>query len=118
MKFYSLYPVGSFSDLRRLEAEAHRKPQKALKEACREFEALFLEQILKGLDRTIMRSGLFPEGLEIKIYRDLFYQELSKEISGHGLGISDLLYRELSRNLPQEKLMPNPYKAEKGGRDG
>ncbi|OAQ20474.1 rod-binding protein [Thermosulfurimonas dismutans] len=118
MKAYGYYPTSSFEKLRRLQSLAQKDPRSALKKACREFEGLLLHQILKGLDRTVMRSGFFPEGLEIKIYRDLFYQEISRELAGRGLGLSDLLYRELSRYLPEEKFMPKSKNAEKGGRDG
>ncbi len=102
-----------FEDLYRLQKLARKDPDRALREACREFEALFLENILRGLDRTVMRSGFFPESLESKIYRDLYYQELAREISGQGLGIAEMLYQELSQ---RSELKPPLENTEKGGR--
>ncbi|QJA06560.1 hypothetical protein FVE67_07020 [Thermosulfurimonas marina] len=104
-----------FTDLYRLEALAHKDPRRALREACREFEAVFLETVLRGLDRTVLRSGLFPESLETRLYRDLYYQELARELSGKGLGLSELLYRRLSQSLPQT-LKDSQISTEKGGR--
>ncbi len=101
------------SELYRLMELSKRRPEAALKRACKEFEALLLHQILKGLDRTVPRSGLFREGLETKIYRDMFYQEVAREVSERGTGLSELLYRELSQRLMLEK-----KSSEKGGRDG
>lgn len=102
-----------FEDLYRLENLARRDPDRALRAACREFEAIFLETLLRGLDRTVMRSGFFPETLEARIYRDFYYQELARDLSGHGLGIADLLYRQLAKYAELKDL---PQHAEKGGR--
>ena len=102
-----------FADLYRLEKLARKAPDKALREACREFEAIFLETVLKGLDRTVMRSGFFPETLETKLYRDFYYQELARDLSGRGLGIAELLYRELS---DRSGLKNSIQDTEKGGR--
>ncbi len=118
MRVRGEYPPTSFSDLRSIQSLARVRPREALKKVCQEFEALFLHQILKGLDRTIFRSGFFPENLETKIYRDLFYQELAREMAGQGLGLAEKLYQKLSQGLPPEKFMPGGKDAEKGGRDG
>jgi len=107
-----------FQDLYRLEALARKDPRRALREACRDFEAIFLETLLRDLDRTVMRSGLFPETLETRIYRDLYYQAVARELSGKGLGLSEILYRRLSRDLPQKLKSPEPSTEKGGRRDG
>ncbi|RUM88515.1 MAG: hypothetical protein DSZ24_03505 [Thermodesulfatator sp.] len=106
-----------FQDLYRLESLARKDPHRALKKACQEFEAIFLETLLRDLDRTVMRSGLFPETLETRLYRDFYYEELARELSGKGLGLAQILYRHLSRKLPQPgELKLSPPSTEKGGR--
>ncbi len=102
-----------FADLYRLEKLAQKDPGRALQEACREFEALFLQILLRGMERTVLRSGLFPEGLEMRVYRDLYYEQLARDLSGRGLGIARLLYRDLSQKMG---LKPASHSAEKGGR--
>ncbi len=91
-------PVGeNFSDLKQIEALEKKDKQAALKKACQEFEALFLYQILKGLEKTVPKSGLFPETLQQDIYQDLFYQEVSKNLAKRGVGLAKLLYQRLTR---------------------
>jgi len=89
----------NFSDLRQIKALEQRDKEAALKKACQEFEALFLYQILKGLDRTVPRSGLFPKSMQKDIYQDLFYQEVSRSLAKRGIGLGELLYRKLSKTL-------------------
>ncbi len=69
-----------------------------LKGACREFEALFMEQVLKSMRRTIMKSGLFDGGVQQDIYQDLFAQQVARALAqGKGTGIGEMLYQQLSR---------------------
>lgn len=89
----------NFNDLKEIKALEQRDKKAALRKACQEFEALFLYQILKGLERTVPRSGLFPKSLQEDIYQDLFYQEVSRSLSKRGVGLGDLLYRKLSKTL-------------------
>jgi len=92
-------PYGTnFADLKQIEALEKKDKQAALKKACQEFEALFLYQILKGLEKTVPKSGLFPETLQQDIYQDLFYQEVSKALAKRGVGLANLLYQRLKRD--------------------
>jgi Rod binding domain-containing protein len=60
------------------------------------FEALFLETLLRGMNKTILRSNLFPQRTETKIYQDLFSQVLALELSkSGGLGLSQKLLEAL-----------------------
>ncbi len=88
---------GYFADLKQIEALEKRDKQAALKKACQEFEALFLYQILKGLEETVPKSGLFPESLQKDIYHDLFYQQISKEMAKRGVGLARVLYQRLQK---------------------
>ncbi len=109
-------------ELYALMGEKQINPKKALRRACQEFESLLWHEVLKGFEATIPRSGLFPENLEAQLYRDLFYQELAREMAGRGTGIADLLYQDLVQKMhleSSEKELRFPTQnAEKGGRDG
>ena len=108
--------------LYQIRAQAFKDPRTALRQVCQEFEAVLWKQVLKGFERTIPKSGIFPEGLEVQIYRDFYYQKLAETLTKREGSMAELLYRELSRYLPEEKnggeFMPSPQNAEKGGRDG
>ena len=108
--------------LYQIRAQAFKDPRTALRRVCREFEAELWKQVLKGFERTVPKSGLFSEGLEVQIYRDFYYQKLAETLTEREGSMAELLYRELSRYLPEgkpkDKLMLSPRNAEKGGRNG
>ncbi len=71
-----------------------------LKEACQGFEEIFVNMMLKEMRKGIPKAGLFPDSLQKDIYTSLFDQQIAKEISkGKGMGISDMLYENLSERL-------------------
>jgi len=76
-------------------------PMKAvkLKKAVNEFEALFVNNMLKTMRSTITKSGLLDNGMREDIYTSLFDWEISKEMAaGGGLGLGRMLYKEFSRH--------------------
>ena len=75
----------------------------ALREAAKEFEALFLSYMLKVMRESIEDSGLTDDGLGKDIYTELFDQELARSLAGSGaLGIGDLLLRKLEGQPPAD----------------
>ncbi|MDR1728390.1 MAG: peptidoglycan DD-metalloendopeptidase family protein [Acidobacteriota bacterium] len=67
----------------------------ALKKAARDFEAVFINQLLKVMRETIEESG--EGGLGKGIYTELFDQEIAVSMAERGaLGIGDLIYKSLS----------------------
>ena len=72
-----------------------------LREAAREFEAVFLGYMLQVMRETISESGLAEGGPGRDIYTELFDQELARSLAGRGaLGISEILVRKLSEKYP------------------
>lgn len=73
------------------------KQKNQLKKVSQEFESLFIAQLLKVMRETIEESGLMEGGFGKSIYTDLFDQEVARSMAKRGvLGISDLLYKNLS----------------------
>lgn len=73
-----------------------------LMEACKEFEAYFIEQIYKGMQKTIMKadddSGM--AGQYMDYFGDMQTQEYAKmatEQNG-GIGLASQLYEQMKRN--------------------
>ncbi len=70
-----------------------------LRKAVNDFEALFVNNMLKTMRSTIQKSGLLGEGMREDIYTSLFDWEISKEMaSGGGLGLGRMLLRQFSRH--------------------
>jgi peptidoglycan hydrolase FlgJ len=88
-----------------------------LKKACTEFEAVFTNQLLQFMRRTVPSSspGILGSGKDV--YQSLFDQELSKNMAKRGgLKIGEMVYkqmmhREEKKSLSADKMNPLPPKA-------
>jgi flagellar protein FlgJ len=70
--------------------------QKALKNACRDFESLFVDYLLKQMRRTVPQDGLFGGGQAEKMYTAMMDSEVAKEISRQrGLGLAPMMYQQM-----------------------
>ena len=76
-----------------------------LKAACDNFEAIFIKQMLDSMKKTINRSDLNKPNMGEEIFDDMLYDEYAKKMSGTaGLGIGDMMFQQLSRQLPSDIL--------------
>ena len=76
---------------------AKSQQDKELKEACKGFEAMFLNMMYKEMRATVPEDTLFGESNAQKIFRDMHDEKLMENIAdGGGLGLADMLYKQLS----------------------
>lgn len=75
-------------------APAGQKEQ-ALKEACEEFAAVFWEQVLRSMRRTVPEGGLLDGGSGEKLFRDLLDAEYARKVAQAEGSLAELLYRQL-----------------------
>lgn len=79
-------------------------PEK-LKKACTDFEALFVNEMLKFMRKTVPATSPGSLGAGKDIYQSLFDQEVSKSLAKRGgLGIGEMVYKQMNRQ--QEKTRP------------
>lgn len=83
-----------------------KQSEKRLKEACTEFESLFIYQIVRQMRKTIVQSGLISGGKGEEVFTSMMDEELSKQISSkQGLGLKDALIEQLAGK--RERRLPN-----------
>ncbi len=87
--------ITDFGQFGALRAAANRNDPKALRFAAQQFEALLTQSMLKSAHAT--QFGDDMTGEQGGFYQDLYDQQLAMHLasSGHGLGIADLLVRQL-----------------------
>jgi len=74
-----------------------------LNKAVSEFEALFVNNMLKTMRTTIHKSGLLGKGRGGEIYTSLFDWEISKEMAaGGGLGLGRMLLKTFNHSETRE----------------
>ena len=72
--------------------------QGALFQACQDFEAIFLKQMLNAMRKTVDKGEMLHGGFAEEVFEDMLYDEYSKKMAqSAGFGLSELLYRQLSQ---------------------
>lgn len=78
---------------------AHSTPE-SIKEAAKQFESLFMRELLKSMREATVKSGLMdsPGG---DLGADLLDQQFAVQMSGQPGGLSELIAKQLSRQMGQ-----------------
>lgn len=72
---------------------------KKLREACEGFESVFIQKMWQEMRNTLPKNGLLQSRDE-RFWQDMYDQELAKSMtSAGGIGLADMMYEQLSRNL-------------------
>ena len=70
-----------------------------LDESCKEFEAYLVEQMLKGMEKTIPKDEDDEENAYMEQFGDILYTQVSKSIVENGeLGLARQLFESMKRN--------------------
>ena len=87
--------VTDFSSLAKLRYKAQTDQSSALREVAEQFEALFMQMMLKSMRDAKLSDGLF-DSPQSDQYRDMLDTQLSVNLSqGRGLGLADVIVRQL-----------------------
>lgn len=96
-----------FSDLARLRAKSSSATQsdEATKEVAKQFEALFLQMMLKSMREASIPGGSDGESAEsdqTRFYQEMFDKQIAMELvnknNGNGIGLASMLEQEFSGN--------------------
>lgn len=93
----------SQSDTNDMFAEATTKRAK-LKKATQGFEAMFLNQMLKEVHKSMSENNpLFGNSYQAKFYQEMMDEQISDRLSKSGsFGLASTLYQKLERTLPPD----------------
>jgi len=105
-----------FNGLAKLKNQARKESPEALKEAAKQFEAIFLNNILKSMRQAKLADGALDND-QSKFYSDMYDQQLAVHLSGTpGVGLADLIVKQLSPGKPEcEKRSIQDYLDESAG---
>jgi flagellar protein FlgJ len=87
--------------LEQLKRAARDDPRQAVKKVAAQFEALFMQMVLKSMREATPHSGLL-DSQEQDMYRGMLDQQVAQQIAGRGTGLSEMIAHQLGRNLPSE----------------
>jgi peptidoglycan hydrolase FlgJ len=76
--------------------EKTEKDLKSLRESCREFEAIFVQQMYQAMRKNIPNDGLLPRDNAIQIYQDMLDTQMARETAkGKGIGLGEKMYDQM-----------------------
>ncbi len=82
--------------LNRLKLDAGSNSPEAAREAAKQFESLFMREMIKSMREATMKSGLL-DSAQGDLGSDLLDQQLSVQMSGKPGGLSEAIERQLSQ---------------------
>lgn len=82
--------------LNRLKLDASQNSPEATREAAKQFESLFMREMIKSMREATMKSGLL-DGAQGDLGTDLLDQQLSVQMAGRPGGLSEAIARQLSQ---------------------
>lgn len=92
-----------FNGLNALKAQARTDKESALREVARQFESLFLSEMLKSMRKAgdVFSEGNYLNSNQSELYRDMFDSQMSLTMAGgKGSGLAEALVRQLSKQIP------------------
>ena len=85
------------SQLSDLASPGTSKTNKQLKSLSKQFESIFVHQLLKSMRSTVQKTGLF-DSHATSMYESLHDEEIARLMTEQkGIGLADVIYRDLAR---------------------
>ncbi len=97
-----------FTGLANLRAEARQDSEEARRAVAAQFEALYVQMMLKSMRDSVAKSDLFS-GSKQSFYSGMYDQQLALHIAeDKGIGLADMIYRQLGASASDEKTEHKP----------
>jgi len=89
---------GDFAGLEKLKSGAARSDPAALRQVARQFESLFARMMIKSMRDAVGKDPIFGSD-QAQTYQGMYDDQLSLELTrGKGLGLADMLVRQLQQS--------------------
>ena len=90
----SAFDPHALNDLKNLARKDGHAPE-TLRAASKQFEAVFLQMVMKSMRNATPQDGLF-DNEQTRLYQELLDQQLALNMAqGRGTGLADVIYRQL-----------------------
>lgn len=90
-----------FNGLANLKTQARKNSPEAIKEVAKQFESLFVSNVLKGMRDAKLADGI-NDNDQSKFYKEMYDQQLAVHLSGKpGIGLADLIAKQLNHDDTQ-----------------
>ena len=91
-------PIADSRSLDALRSTAGRDPKAAVREAAKQFEALFLQQLMKSMREATISSGML-DNAGTKLGNEMLDTQFASKMTGLPGGLGDMIARQLERQM-------------------
>ncbi len=91
-------PIGESRSLDALRSAAARDPKAVVREAAKQFEALFLQQLMKSMREATIASGML-DNAGTKLGNELLDTQFANKMTGLPGGLGEMIARKLERQI-------------------
>lgn len=94
-------PINNLNNMNFKNIPAQDKDEK-LKEAAKDFEAVFIHQFMETIDKTVERSDFLRGGNSENTFRSMLNQEIAKNTASSpstSFGIAEQIYRQMKDRI-------------------
>ncbi|HEY0820911.1 MAG TPA: flagellar assembly peptidoglycan hydrolase FlgJ [Rhizobacter sp.] len=99
MAINSSLPIGDPRGIANLRNTASTDPKAAVREAAKQFESIFMQQLMKSMRDAQVGSGGFLDNAGSKLGTEMLDQQFATQMTGLRGGLSDVIARQLERQL-------------------
>lgn len=99
----------SLGSLDSLKAAASRDPKGAVRESAKQFEALFMQEVMKSMRASTLSSGMLDNNAT-QLGTEMLDSQFANKMSGLPGGLSDAIQRQLQRQMGIQDLSPENIK--------
>ncbi|MBT9540521.1 flagellar assembly peptidoglycan hydrolase FlgJ [Thiobacillus sp.] len=84
------------NSLAKLKTSAAQNSPEALKATAQQFEAVFMNMLMKSMREATPKEGMF-DNEQTRMYTSMLDQQLTQQLASRGIGLADVMVRQLSR---------------------
>lgn len=95
MQSMDLSPAYDANALNKLHQQAAAQSPQALKAVAKQVEGLFVQMMLKSMRDALPQEGLL-DSHQTQLYTSLYDQQIAQQLSAKGLGLADMMVKQLS----------------------
>lgn len=95
----------SLGQLDQLKAQAARDPKGAVRESAKQFETLFMQEVMKSMRASTLSSGMLDNNAT-QLGTDLLDTQFAGKMAGLPGGLSDAIQKQLQRQMGLQDLSP------------
>ena len=116
-KYTELY--SNSAQLSKLETTVKSDPSamkdEELMDACKQFEAYFLEQVFKEMQKTVHRNEDSSQNSLMEYFEDQYVQKIAEDSTEqNSLGLAQMHYEQMRRNYGMDSMTVEKLPAENG----